>query len=137
MLKGQKIPLPNEPQKSCGFVQKQPPQMFCKRRCSKKFAHFTGKHLCQSLFLIKLQAQVCKFIKKKLQHQCFPVKLPKFLRISYFKNICERLVLFVSPQNTIANCTGEFGLDETLKECKVSIFLSTTILFVKMQSYHL
>ena len=30
------------------------------------FLIFTGKHLCCSLFLIKLQ--VCKFIEKRLQH---------------------------------------------------------------------
>ena len=37
--------------------------------------------------------------------------------------ICERLLLFVSPQNTITNSSGEFGLDETSTEFKVSIFL--------------
>ena len=37
--------------------------------------------------------------------------------------ICERLLLFVSPQNTLTNSSGEFGLDEILTECKVSIFL--------------
>ena len=40
--------------------------------------------------------------------------------------ICERLLLFVSRQNTIANSSGEFGLDETSTECKVSIFLKRT-----------
>ena len=33
--------------------------------------------------------------------------------------ICEGLLLFVSPQNTITNSSGEFGLDETSTECKV------------------
>ena len=34
-----------------------------------------------------------------------------------FKSICERLVLFVSPQNAIANSSSsEFGLGETLAE---------------------
>ena len=40
--------------------------------------------------------------------------------------ICERLLLFVSPQSTIANSSGEFGPDETSTECKVSIFLKRT-----------
>ena len=39
--------------------------------------------------------------------------------------ICERVLLFVSPQNTIAN-SSESGLDETMTECKVSIFLKRT-----------
>ena len=54
---------------------------FCKRlrsnhrRCSVRkgdlgtSAKFTGKHLCQSLFLIELQAW----------HRCFPVNFVKFL----------------------------------------------------------
>ena len=37
----------------------------------KNFIIFRVKHLCWSLFLIKLQA--CKFIKKRLQHWCFPL----------------------------------------------------------------
>ena len=46
----------------------------------------------------------------------------KFLKAPILKNICERLLLFVLPQNTIANSGGEFGLDDTFTECKVSIF---------------
>ena len=34
---------------------------------------FTGKHLCWSFFLIKLQALILQFYLKKLQHRCFPV----------------------------------------------------------------
>ena len=50
------------------------------------------------------------------------MKFAKFLRTPILKNICERLLLFVSPQNTLANSGGEFGPDETSTECKVSIF---------------
>ena len=32
------------------------PEVFCKKDVLKNFAIFTGKHLCHSLFLIKLQA---------------------------------------------------------------------------------
>ena len=105
------------------------------RRCSvkkgvlKNFANFTGKHLCWSLFW--------NFIKNRLQHRCFPVKFAKFLRTPILKNICERLLLFVSPQNTITNSGGKFGLDETSTECNVSIFLNVTILFNQMQPYNL
>ena len=35
--------------------QKWPPQVLCKKGVLKNFANFTGKHLCWSLFLIKLQ----------------------------------------------------------------------------------
>ena len=37
----------------------------------KNFANFTEKHLCWSLFLMKLET--CNFMKKRLQHSCFPV----------------------------------------------------------------
>ena len=57
------------------------------------------------------------------------MKFAKFLRTPILKNICERLLLFVSPQNTITNSGGEFGLDDTSTEGKVSIFLNVTILF--------
>ena len=87
---------------------------FVKKGVLKNFANFTGKHLRWSLL------QACNFIKKRLQHWCFPVKFAKFLRTSILNKICERLLLFVSPQNTIANSSGEFGLDDTLTECKVS-----------------
>ena len=70
----------------------------------------------RSLGLVQ-EAWACNFIKKRLQHFCFPVKFPNFLRTSILKNICERLLLFVSPQNTTANRSGMFALDETLTEC--------------------
>ena len=87
----------------------------------KRLANFTGKPLCRSLFLIKLQTQSSNFIKKRLQDWCFSVKFATFLRTSILENICERLLLFVSSQNTIAYSSGKFGLDETLTECKASI----------------
>ena len=59
-------------------------------RCSWKFCKFirkansSGKHLCRSLFLIKLQTSG-NSIKKKLQHRCFPVKFAKFLRTTFLQ----------------------------------------------------
>ena len=44
------------------------------------------------------------------------------------KNMCERLLLFVSPQNTITISGGEFELDETSTD---------RILFNQMQLYNL
>ena len=46
------------------------------------------------------------------------------------KNICERLLLFVSPQNTATNSGGE-----TSTECSVNIFLNVTIFFNQMLPY--
>ena len=43
----------------------------------KIFANFSEKHLQWSLFLVK-------FVKKILQHRCFPAKLTKFSRAPLF-----------------------------------------------------
>ena len=48
-------------------------QMFIKIGALKYFAIFTGKHLCWSLFSIKLRA-----------FRCFPVNIAKFLRAAFF-----------------------------------------------------
>ena len=47
----------------------------------KNFATFTGKHLCWSFLLIKLQAgRPVTFFKKRLQHRCFPLNIAKSFR---------------------------------------------------------
>ena len=46
-----------------------------KKAVLKHFAIFTGKHLCWSIFLIKL-------IKKKLERRNIPVNIARFLRAS-------------------------------------------------------
>ena len=47
-------------------------QIFFKIGVLKNFAILTEKHLCWRLFL-----------KKGLQHRCFPVNIAKFLRIAF------------------------------------------------------
>ena len=48
-----------------GISQKQPPEMFCKKRVLRNFAKFTGKHMCQRLFLINLQASGLQLYQKR------------------------------------------------------------------------
>ena len=62
-------------------------------RCSLKkcvlrnFANFTGKHLCQSLFLNKVVGlRSAILLKKRIWHRCFPVNFAKFLRTPFLKN---------------------------------------------------
>ena len=45
----------------------------------------------ESIFNKVAALKACNFIKKRLQHRCFPVKFAKFLRTPTLKNICERL----------------------------------------------
>ena len=66
--------------------------MFYKKAAFKNLATFTGKHLCWGVFFNEnANLQSCDFIKKRLQHKCFPVNTAKFLRTRVLKNICERL----------------------------------------------
>ena len=70
--------------KNQGLVQRQTPDVFCKKDFLKISSNFTGKQLCWSLFLIKLQA--CIFIKKDSgRRRCFPVKFTKCLRTPCFE----------------------------------------------------
>ena len=57
-------------------------ELFYKKGVHKKFANFTGKHLCWSLFLIKLQAF----------RRYFPVKFEELLWTPILKNFCEQLL---------------------------------------------
>ena len=37
--------------------------------------------------------KTCNFLKKRLQHRCFPVNIAKFLRTLILMKICEQLLL--------------------------------------------
>ena len=65
-----------------------------KKGVLKNFANFTEKHLCHSLFFNKFAGfQAWNFIKKWLQHKCFPVNFAKFFRTPFLQNIWERFLL--------------------------------------------
>ena len=70
--------------------QKQPQKYSIKKGVLKNFAIFTGKHLCRSLFL---SFKAWNFIKKRLQHRCFPLNIDKFLRKPILKDSCLRRLL--------------------------------------------
>ena len=57
-------------------IQNQPPEVFCNKRCSKKFHKIHRKTpVPESLFLLK----------KRLLHRCFPVNFVKFLRTPFYR----------------------------------------------------
>ena len=63
--------------------QQQPPGrgVLEKRGVLRNFANFTGKYLCQSLFLNKVAGpRSATLLKKRLWHRYFPVSFAKFLR---------------------------------------------------------
>ena len=75
------------------------------QKCSTKkvvftnFTIFIGKHLCQSLLLIKLLAW--------LLHSCFSMNIKTFLATTIFKNVCQRLLL-TRPGRKLGNL-GNLG----------------------------
>ena len=61
------------------------PEVFCQRSVLRIFANFTGKHQCQTLFLIKVpDLRLETLLKKRLWHRCFPLNSAKFLRTPFF-----------------------------------------------------
>ena len=73
-----------------------------KKGVLKNFAKFTGKHLCQSLFLNKVAGlRSATLFQKSLWHRCLPVNFAKLLRTPLLQNISGRLLLSlprVDPQ---------------------------------------
>ena len=75
--------------------------MFTVQRNVKAFSQLFVKHFLNTLNfssiknaeLLKMGLKACNFVKKRLQHRCFPVKFSKFLRTPILKNICEQLLL--------------------------------------------
>ena len=107
-----------------------------KKRVKKVFLKISHEGTCVGVsFLITLQ--VFRSSGLETPRLMFSCKICENFKNNIFKNICERLLLFVSTQNTITSTNGEFGLDETSTVRKVSVFLNVTILFNQMQSYHL
>ena len=71
-------------------------QMFFKIGVLKNFSMFAKKHLCSSLFLIKLGPWRPAFLlKKRFQHRCFPVNIAKFLRTAFLWNTFCSLYFYV------------------------------------------
>ena len=59
------------------------PDVVYRKDVLSNFTKFTGKHLCQSLFFIKVAVlRPTTLLKKRPWHRCFPVNFLKFLNIS-------------------------------------------------------
>ena len=94
-------------------------------RCSinkgnlRNFVKFTGKHLCQSLFLKKVAGlKPASLLIMRLWHKCFPVSFAKFLRTPFYriplgdcfwyiyKQICTNNILHLLQSNTEQKILG-------------------------------
>ena len=68
--------------------------MLFKKRGFQKCQNFHRKApVWESLFNKVNDLRPVTLSKKRLQHRCFPVRFPKFLRVLISKNICERVLL--------------------------------------------
>ena len=63
----------------------------------KNFANLTGKHLCWESVFNKVAGLL--FVKERLQHQCYLVKLAKFLRTLFFTEHLFRVTAPVCSEN--------------------------------------
>ena len=78
------------------YVQKQPPEVFCKKAALRNLTRFIGKHLCQRLFFNKAAGlRPGTLLKKRPWCRCFLVNLEKFLRTPFLQNNSRRLLLHV------------------------------------------
>ena len=77
-----------------GCLRSKGPEVFCKKVVLKKFTKFTGKHLCQSLFLKKVpDPRPVTLLKKRFWYRCFPVNFLKYLKTPFFIDHLRWLLL--------------------------------------------
>ena len=62
-------------------------QLLFKIGVLKNFAIFTGKHLCRSIFLIKLQGWNAATLFKRLQHSSFSVNIANFFKSFFIEHL--------------------------------------------------
>ena len=80
------------------------PEVFCKKVVLRNFAKFTGKHLCQSLFFIKVEGLgPATLLKKRLWYRCFFVNFAKFLRTTFLIEHLRWLLLFIDGAIPLRN----------------------------------
>ena len=88
-------------------VQKQPPEVFCKKVVLRNFVKCKGKHMCQSLLFNKVAGlRSATLLKKRLWQKCFPLNFAKFLGTPFLQNTSWRLLLVVyRTQYNSLKCT--------------------------------
>ena len=76
--------------------QKQPPEVFYKKRCSWAFRKIHRKTpVPGTLFKQSWRPRPAILLKKSLWHRCFPVNFVKFPRTTFLQNTSGRLLLIL------------------------------------------
>ena len=100
--------------------------MFYKKGVLRNFTKFTGKHLCQSLFL-SLQSlffnpfpRPATWLKKRLWLRCFPVDFVKFLRTPFLtEHLWTTASISILPRDSHAISDKKHVLKFTSKNSKL------------------
>ena len=81
------LPTQYKPPNYIHFTRSNYAKVFSEKGVLKKFAKFTGKHLCWSLFFNKVPSlRSATLLKKRLQHRCLPGNFVKFLGTLFLRN---------------------------------------------------
>ena len=80
------------------FGSSQLSDLLCKKGVLNNLTNFTGKHLCWSHFLTKLQAWRSELYRKEAPTQVLSCDICKILKRPILKNICERLLLILQEE---------------------------------------
>ena len=90
---------------------------------SLKIFESSQESTCAICFFIKVKA--CKFIKKRLQHKCFPVNFVRFLRTPFLQNTSGRLLLQIKWQkHELDEMTRNLNISWLVtEECDLDYFL--------------
>ena len=103
--------------------------VFCKKGVLRNFSKFTGKHLCQSLFLIKLP-KACIFIKKETLAQVFSCEFCEISKnIFYYRTPLVAASVYFITENGICNPETNFVLRILLNKSMIKI--KTVVLLLK------
>ena len=77
----------------------------------------------QSLFNKVAGHKACNFIKRRLQHRCFPVNFAKFLRTPILKNVCERASIFMHKYAEVYLGSGQTFINGIFRENSKQLLL--------------
>ena len=74
------------------------PEVLCKKGVPENVAKFTGKHLCQILFLNKVTGiRLATLLKRRIWDSCVLVNFAKFLRTPFLQNTSRWLLQLAQP----------------------------------------
>ena len=82
--------------RKCCLSRNSRPDVFCEKGVLRNFEKFTGKHLCQSLFFLKVAgSRPAILLWKRTWRRCFPLNCAKFLRTTFLTEHLWWLLLIV------------------------------------------